>query len=124
MVEGIGTDIIEVERVRNSYKRYKQTFLDKVFTRSEQEYVLRKKDPAESLAARFAAKEATVKALGKGFGAEIAFTDIEVVKDENGLPHIRLAAHLQKKFNNPQLLVSLSHCKSYATATVIWIVHA
>lgn len=111
---------MEIVRIKKAYLRYQEAFLQKVYTQKEQEYCLQKKEPAPSLAARFTVKEAVVKALGTGFGEEISFLDIEVVQDRAGKPSVRLSARLQQKFHNPVLHVSISHCRDYATATVIW----
>jgi holo-[acyl-carrier protein] synthase len=124
MILGLGTDIVEIERIAAAFSRHGKTFLDKIFTPQEQEYCLAKTNAAESLAARFCAKEAAAKAFGKGIGAEISFTDIEVINNEDGQPTLLVSDRLQKQFHNPQLRVSLSHCKSYATATVLWINNA
>ena len=95
----------------------------KVFTQNEQDYCLKKKNPYPSLSARFCAKEAVAKAFGCGFGEEISFQDIELVRDSLGKPSIALSFKLQNRFHNPQLFVSLSHSRLYATATVIWTLH-
>lgn len=124
MIKGLGTDIVEIERVERALGRYGEAFLRKVFTWEEQEYCLRSRHPGPSLAVRFCAKEAAAKALGTGFGKEISFTDIAVTRDSLGKPSLVLSSRLQKQFNNPTLLVTLSHCKSYATATVLWIDNA
>lgn len=121
MIKGLGVDIIEISRIHKAYVRFGKTFLNKIYSQSEQEYCLRKAKPAPSLAARFCVKEAVAKALGVGLGSELAFSDIEVLSDTLGKPFIRLSERAKKKFNNPQLQVSLSHCQDYATATVIWM---
>lgn len=121
MIKGLGVDIIEISRIERAYQKYGKAFLKKVFTKDEQDYCLKKTSPAASLAARFCAKEAAAKAFGLGFGEEIAFQDIEVTHDSCGKPEIVLSERLQKKFHKPRLLVSLSHSKAHATATVIWI---
>lgn len=116
---GIGTDIIAIARFAKSIDKYGQNFLDKLFTKEEQEYCNKFKDSTERYAARFSAKEAVVKALGCGFGKEIAFLDINITKDELGKPHIKLSTSAKKQFNSPHISISLSHCKEYATATAI-----
>ena len=82
----------------------------------EQRYCLKYGEAARHFAGRFAAKEAIVKALGTGFSG-ISWTDIEIVNDENGKPY----ANLSQKFQNIQMLLSISHCHAYATAVAIWI---
>lgn len=121
MIRGIGTDIIEVDRIADNINEHGQRFLDRIFTQNEQVYCNKYRQPARHYAARWAAKEAVVKAFGTGFGDEISHKDIEVINDQKGKPEIHLADHLMEKFNNPQLLITLSHCNSYATATVIML---
>ena len=86
MIKGIGNDIIEIKRVRKAIKEHGQPFLDRVYTKKEQEYCLSQKDPYPRFAGRFAAKEAIVKALGWGFGKEISWKDIDIGADAKGNP--------------------------------------
>lgn len=106
MFSGIGTDIIEVSRIRNAIK--KEHFLNRVFTEKEIEYAKTKKDIAETLAGIFCAKESVVKAFGTGF-VGIKFHDIEILHDKFGKPFI----------SDLKVLISISHCKDYATAVAI-----
>lgn len=115
-VQGIGNDIIEISRIRASILRHKQHFLDRVFTSREQEYCLRHKDAAPYFAGRFAAKEAVVKALGTGFRDGISLTDIEILNNSQGKPQVTLSASLALRFGFPNVLISISHCREYATA--------
>ncbi|MDR3623932.1 MAG: holo-ACP synthase [Chlamydiales bacterium] len=117
----LGTDIIEVERIRKIYVRFGSKFLKRVYTPLEQEYCLNFHQPAERLAGRFAAKEAVAKAIGRGFQDKISFQDIEILNDSFGKPHVNLSVRLEKELGNFNLLVSLSHCKEYATATAIFL---
>jgi len=121
MIYGIGTDIIEVKRIEQAIARLGQRFLDRIFSPKEQAYCLRHRLAAPHFAARFAAKEAAVKALGTGFQKGIHWLDIEIVHDQYGKPNIQLSAKLQERFDSPQLHLSLSHCREYATAFVIWL---
>lgn len=116
----VGNDIIEIERIKKAIERRGKPFLDLVFTSSEQAYCSNFSFPFPSFAARFAAKEAVAKALGTGIGEKLAFTDIEIVKDETGKPQVHL--HGKGKSLLPkgaQLQISLSHCKDYAVATAL-----
>lgn len=106
MFNGIGTDIIEICRMRNAIK--KEHFLNRVFTQNEIEYAKTKKDMAETLAGIFCAKESVVKAFGVGFRG-LKFHDIEVLHDKFGKPY----------FSDPKVMISISHCKDYATAVAI-----
>jgi holo-[acyl-carrier protein] synthase len=118
---GLGNDIIEIERVRKAVDRHGDRFFARIFTMKEQEYCLKHNDSIPRFAGRFAAKEAIAKAFGTGLGEEISWHDIEVLNDPNGKPEVFFSASLKKRFNNPTVLISISHCKSYANAVAIWI---
>ena len=119
MIRGLGTDIIEIERVRKAVD--KKNFRDNVFTELEQTYCdSRGKNSAASYAARFAAKEAFFKALGTGIVTRL--TDVEVVSDERGAPKIFLrgkAKTLAESMRVEKISVSLSHSREFATAVCI-----
>lgn len=117
---GLGNDIIEIERVRQSIERHGQHFLNRLFSQAEQDYCYKFKDPVPHFAGRFAAKEAIAKALGTGFGAELSWHDLEILGDEHGKPIVHLTAAIKQRFNNPRILVSISHSASHATAVALW----
>lgn len=119
-VKGLGNDIIEIERVREGISQHGQRFLDRLFTPKEQAYCKTHADPTPSFAGRFAAKEAITKALGCGIGAKVSWLDIEILANEDGQPHVTFSEGLKQRFNNPTILLSISHCKTYATAVAIW----
>lgn len=121
MVFGIGTDIMEVSRIKTAIER-DAGFVDHLFTISEIADCEKLKSRHQNYAARYAAKEAFMKALGTGWRFGIRFTDIEVYNDNLGKPHIRLsgkAEELAKKEEISKIHVSLSHVKDMATAIVI-----
>ncbi|MFP5326642.1 MAG: holo-ACP synthase [Acidimicrobiia bacterium] len=89
VILGLGTDVVDLDRFRLALART-PGIVERVFTDGERAYAARKKDPAERLAARFAVKEATMKALGVGLGA-FRFHDVEVVKARSGEPSLRLS---------------------------------
>jgi holo-[acyl-carrier protein] synthase len=120
MIKGIGTDIIEISRIQNSVSLHGQKFLDKIFTSEEQAYCNRFHESSRPYAGRFAAKEAIVKALGTGFREGITWLDLEILPDAHGKPKVYLSRSLIERFENPQILLSISHCKEYATATALW----
>ena len=120
MILGIGNDIIEIARIKAILTRYPQRFLNRVFTSREQDYCLKKKDPALHLAGRFAAKEAIVKALGTGFSQGLSWLDIEISNDSKGKPTASLSPFAKGLFGDLTLHISLSHCHHYATAIAIW----
>jgi holo-[acyl-carrier protein] synthase len=122
MILGIGIDRIEIGRVRAAYERHGERFHRRVFTDAEWAYCVRRPDPAASLAARFSAKEATMKALGLGWGGGIFFRDIEVTKGRAGKPG--LALHNEaKRFAGARgaanCHVSLTHDRTHALAFVV-----
>lgn len=119
-VLGLGNDIIEISRIRKSIERHGAHFLNRLFTEKEQDICYKHQDSAPHFAGRFAAKEAIAKALGTGFGADVAWHDIEVLSDERGKPVVHLSEGLKASFKNPHLLVSISHSTDYATAVAIW----
>ncbi len=117
---GIGTDVVDIERFRHSLRRT-PSLKHRVFTPAEREYCESRNDPTERYAARFAAKEAVLKALGVGLGAA-DFHDIEVVRDGDGAPSLRLAgraAALSVDRGVVRWFVSLSHTATVAQAFVI-----
>jgi holo-[acyl-carrier protein] synthase len=118
---GIGNDIIEIDRVRKSIEEHGKRFLERLFTPKEQSWAEKYRDPTSYYAGRFCAKEAIVKALGVGIGAEASWQDIEIFNDEKGKPIAFLSLALIERFQNPQILVSISHCKQYASSVALWI---
>ena len=121
MIFGTGIDIIEISRVKKLIDKNK-SFVNRIFTDSETEYCNKKKNYAESFAARFSAKEAFFKAIGTGWRDRIGFSDIEVCNDELGKPELilhNLAKDFCENNNIVNINVSLSHSKDLATAIVI-----
>ena len=117
---GVGVDLCEVERMRRSLART-EGLADRVFTPDEQDYCRKAKDPAERFAVRFAAKEATLKALGAGLGA-CRLRDIEVVRAGSGAPALVLhdtAAALAAEHGVGRWHVSLTHTATMAEAVVV-----
>ena len=113
-----GIDIIEISRVRRVLEQYGQRFLDRIFTPAEIAYC---RERAPNLAARFAAKEATMKALGTGVRG-VGWKDIEVVRQESGAPSIELhgrAKQRAQRLGVQEVAVSLSHSRDYAVASVV-----
>jgi holo-[acyl-carrier protein] synthase len=119
-VVGIGVDLCEVERLRTAMARTPR-LRDRVFSAREQAYCEQRRDPAERYAARFAAKEAVLKALGVGIGA-CALREIEVVKRPSGAPDLELhsaAAALARERGVTHWHISLTHTATLAQATVV-----
>jgi len=113
MISGTGIDIIEIERINKAIKRWGKNFLEHIFNPEEIEYASQQHFPAQHYAARFAAKEAVLKAFGDN--AHIGWKDIKILNDKNGRP---LCVYADKKFKK-QILISISHTKIYAVASAI-----
>ncbi|EGC03544.1 MULTISPECIES: holo-ACP synthase [Ruminococcus] len=114
----VGTDIVEVGRIRKSCQR--DSFVRRVYAAEELEYFSAMRDPAESMAGSWAAKEAFSKSLGTGVrGFEL--TEVAVVRDKLGCPHLKLRGKAKAIAEERRLdfSLSISHTKEYATATVI-----
>lgn len=120
-MRGIGTDIIEISRIRSAIQRHSHHFLNKLFTGREQYYCNQYKDPVPHFAGRFAAKEAVIKALRLHSKMGLSWMEIEICPDPVGAPIVNLSSRLQEHFQHPHLLISISHCREYATATALLI---
>ena len=119
---GIGNDIVKVSRIEKLVDRYDQRFLRRVFTVTETAYASGKARPALHLAARFAAKEAFVKALGSGLREGLNWCDIEVVNNELGQPQLKLYNYARQvcyERCNATTWLSLAHEQEFAIAFVV-----
>ena len=117
---GIGTDLVDIDRFRTVLERT-PSIRERVFRSAERAYADQAADPTARLAARFAAKEATLKSLGLGLGA-MALSDIEVVKHDDGRPELRLhgsAADAAAAAGAQRFLLTISHTDHLAQATVV-----
>ena len=122
---GIGTDIVNIKRIKKNLMNKNNTFKNKVFSKSEILYCENKKNPESYFAKRFAAKEAMSKALGTGIRQQVKFKNIEIINDKFGKPNIKLKGStelfLKKKIKNKKysIYLSLSDDIPWAQATVI-----
>lgn len=119
---GIGVDLVDINRIAELRERHGERMCGLIFHPEEVEYCLAKALPDESLAARFAAKEAVMKALGTGWAEGVGFMGIEVVLSESGQPGVRLHGKtLEKalKLGAGEIHLSLSHSKNLATAYAV-----
>lgn len=116
-IYGIGTDIIEISRIREAINRT-SSFKRKVYTEKEIEYIEKKKEPYASYAGRFAAKEAVSKALGTGVRG-FSLNDVEILNDELGKPTVTLYNNLLNHAEDFKIQISISHSREYAVSTVI-----
>ncbi len=122
MIVGVGVDLVEVTRLRRTLARYGDRARRRLFTARELGDCEARPDPGECLAARFAAKEAALKALGTGKVSGIRWTDVEVVRAGSGLPQLELgrAARAQaERLGAVRARVSLSHEAGLACAMVV-----
>jgi holo-[acyl-carrier protein] synthase len=122
MIVGTGIDIAEVARIRQSIERYGQRFLERIFTAGEIAYCDSKANRFERYAARFAAKEAAMKALGTGWNHGVRWRDCEVARLPGGRPTIQFhgkAAEFAAKLGARNAALSLSHTQEQAIAQVI-----
>lgn len=119
-IRGIGNDIIEIDRIAKSIETYGNRFLKRIFTSNEISYCKKHLHKSqERFAGRWAAKEAVSKALGCGIGKKLGWKDIEITNTPEGEPLVRLTEKASSRFNHPSFKLSISHCKSYATAVVL-----
>ncbi|MFT4111854.1 holo-ACP synthase [Silvibacterium sp.] len=121
MLLGTGIDIIEIDRITQSVERYGERFLERVFTPGEIAYCSRKKNAAESYAARFAAKEAGAKALGTGIQHGVSWKEIEVRRLPGQRPTLHFsgrAAEFAERLGVRHIALSLTHSRTVSIATV------
>ena len=122
MIIGSGIDLVEIARIQHSVDRFGERFLDRVYTAAEKAYCQRKRNAAESLAARFAAKEAGAKALGTGISHGVTWLEIEVVREPGGRPSLRFhgrAAERAERMGVRNVALSLTHTSDLAMASVV-----
>ncbi len=120
-MQGLGSDIIEIERIRASIEKHGSHFLQRLFSQEEQNYCLQFQDSIPHFAGRFAAKEAVAKALGTGFGAELAWLDFEILNNGQGKPMVLFNEASCRRFSNPRVQITISHCIHYAMAVAVWL---
>jgi len=123
LIVGMGIDIAEVDRVKAAIERHGEKFLKRVYTEREREYCERFKNKYERYAGRFAAKEATMKALGTGWSRGVRWVDVEVVRQSGGRPTISLAGEAAKvasALGVERVALSITHTSAQAFAQVIF----
>jgi len=122
MIAGSGIDVIEIARIQHAMDRFGSRFLNRVFLQAEQVYCARKRNAAESFAARFAAKEAAAKALGTGISFGVNWLEIEVVREPSGKPSLLFhgrAAEIAARLGVIRAALSLTHSAQIAMASVL-----
>jgi len=119
MIKGIGIDIVEVKRLRGIIQRWGERAKKRMFTSKELKYAqMRKKGEFIHLAGRFAAKEAVVKSLGQ----PTSFLEVEISKEKNGRPYVTLKGKTKetaRKMRVKEILITLSHTRTYAVAEAV-----
>ena len=114
MAAGVGIDLLEIDRLERALHRYPR-LAERVFTAAEREYAAARPRPARHLAARFAAKEAVIKALG--FSGALGLGDVEVVAGEP--PTVRLSGRVAEAAGDGQIEISLTHSRDFAAAVAV-----
>lgn len=122
MIYGIGIDLVKIERIEKALQRWGERFQQKAFTAGEILYCTRKRNPSPSFAARFAAKEAFVKALGIGLRRGVHLKNVEVQRGSMGKPVLKVygrALEICTKEKIQGIFVSLTHDQDYSSAVVV-----
>lgn len=119
---GHGIDLVECSRIAKVLENHGRRFLDRVLTPAEQQIASRYRNPVSFIAGRWAAKEAILKMIGTGWRGKIAWTDMEILPDELGQPHVTLSgetAHIAAKRGITRVLLSITHTEHHAAASAI-----
>ncbi|TAL15921.1 holo-ACP synthase [bacterium] len=122
MIAGLGLDIVKVSRIERLLEKHGERFLCRVYTGAERTELLKKNNSPDSLAARFAAKEAAMKALGSGWGDGVGWRDVEILSGVSGRPELTLhggAARIASEKRVCRAHLSISHDGGMASAVVI-----
>src|SRR5262245_27259386 len=122
MIVSLGNDLVQLSELRAVMERRGERFLDRILTPAEKAYCQRKRTMVESLAARFAAKEAVMKCLGTGWTQGVSWREIEVVRERGGAPRIALhgrTAEVARSRGIGRILITLTHTGDYAQAVAL-----
>lgn len=114
----IGIDLVKTERIERIYKKYGDRFLKKIFTEEEIKYSMERKNSLSHLAARFAAKEAFLKALGTGLSKGISMREIEVVRDK-GAPFLKVYGKAREILGERKVQISITHEREYSICVCV-----
>jgi holo-[acyl-carrier protein] synthase len=124
MIVGTGIDIVEIARFRKAKQKWGRSFLNKIFTKNEVDYSKKRRFQDQHFAARFAAKEAVLKAFGEKISDIHNWQDIEILNDKSGKPYIRFhrsAKKLKDQEGIDKVILSMAHCKKHAVANAILV---
>ncbi|HQI42002.1 MAG: holo-[acyl-carrier-protein] synthase [Ignavibacteriales bacterium UTCHB2] len=120
MILGIGIDIIEIDRIKNSVDTFGDAFLKKIYTQNELDYCLVKHNKYQHLAARFAAKEAIYKALSGTWSKVASWKNIEITNEQNGLPVVKFSGKLKDYLSDDKdIKISISHSDNYVACVAL-----
>ena len=119
MVESIGIDIVEVDRMRADLERYGDRFLKRILSPEERAIMTARADQGLFLAGRFACKEAVVKALGRYLTERPALSEISITNDSTGQPFVTFTDAVQARLGKAKVMVSISHEHSHAVAMAL-----
>ncbi|MDT3696942.1 MAG: holo-ACP synthase [Ignavibacterium sp.] len=120
MIIGIGIDIIEIDRIKDSVNKFGDIFLNKIYTQNEINYCLAKFNKYQHLAARFAAKEAIYKALSGTWDKVASWKNIEITNEQNGLPVVKFFGKLKDYLSNDkEIKISISHSDNYVACVAL-----
>jgi holo-[acyl-carrier protein] synthase len=117
-----GIDLVDFPRLEKLIERHGDRFVNRVFTEAEQAYARRHRNSIEKYAGRFAAKEAILKLIGTGWRGQIAWTDIEVINNAAGQPHVTLSGEVKaiaEKLRIRQISISITHTANFAIASAV-----
>lgn len=124
MIIGLGTDIIEIPRIAEMIERHGELFLNRIYTDIEIRHCQLRKHSTQHFAGRWAAKEAVMKVLGTGFIKGINWKDVEVQNLKSGRPILNLSGGAKRRAEGMgigDVLITISHCRTYATATAVGV---
>lgn len=127
MIVGLGTDIIEIVRIGEMIEKHGELFLQRVYTEAEIRYCHTKRTALQHYAGRWAAKEAVMKTLGTGVAKGVSWRTVEILNTPAGQPTVKLsgvAERVARELGIDEILITISHCKAYATATAIAFRHS
>lgn len=125
-IVGLGTDIVEILRIGRMIERHGELFITRVYTPEEIRYCQHKKESSQHYAGRWAAKEAVMKTLGTGWTRGVGWQDIEVCSEKSGKPTLTVkggARDVADGLGIDEILITISHCRTFATATAIAVRH-
>jgi len=117
-----GIDLVDCPRIEEMINRHGERFIDRVFTVAEQAYADKNKNSVEKYAGRFAAKEAILKLMGTGWRGKIAWTDIEIINNNNGQPKVTLDGEVKSiadELGISQISISITHTANFAIASAV-----